>query len=164
MASAIGNKIWHWLQSGPLFIAMSIWLAIWTTTHLAPASWWLHVRYVQVGDVQTGHAVHLIVDREIRRDFYGQWSVTLRKSVGDHWEAIYCGTGNSEYRTDAILPNPLTLEWWADSECPSPLPPGRYQVATQWLIYPGGLWPPKQVRVLSNVFNVTEGPVAPRQD
>lgn len=163
MARTLAARFIHWSQSWPVFIGMSIWLVLWSALHLVPASWWMHVRYIQVKDTQAGRAVEMIVDREIRHEFYGQWSVHLRKKRDGGWETIDCGDGSNTYRTTSIFPAPLTLEWWSDGAC-SVLPPGTYQISTQWQIYPGGLWPPKQISVLSNVFHVQPGAVVQRQD
>lgn len=163
MARTLAHKFLHWSQSWPVFIAMTIWLILWAGLHLMPASWWFDVRYIQVKNAQADQPVHMIVDREIRHDFYGQWSVHLRRMRPGGWETITCGDGANTYRTTSVYPNPLTLQWWTDGDC-GVLEPGQYQLSTQWVIYPGGLWPPKTVSVLSNVFTVQEHPVIERQD
>lgn len=164
MAGTIAQRFVQFTQSWPVFIAMALWLAVWSGIHIIPGSWWMDVKYVQVRDVVAGEPVEMIVDRRIRRDFYAQWSVQVRRARGSEgWETIPCGAGANTYRTTSLLPNPLTLQWWSEGKC-SGLPPGRYQVSTQWHIYPGNLWPPKRVTALSNVFEVTDGKIADRLD
>lgn len=164
MARTLAQRFWKWSQSWPVFLFMSAWLAAWAGLHLMPGRWWLDVNYIQVANAAAGQPVSMIVDREIRHEFYGAWSVHLRREKGTAgWETIACGTGANTYRTTSLLPTPVTLDWWTEGECDS-LPPGRYQISTQWIIYPGSLWPPKTISVLSNVFEVTTEGQPERQD
>lgn len=163
MARAL-KSIGNWLQSWPVFILMSAWLLLWAGVHIMPGRYWLDVRYIQAKNSAAGQAISFIVDREIRHTFYGEWTVSLRRAIGDQgYVSVPCGRGATTYRPDAALPNPVTLEWWTDGACAT-LPVGRYQISTQWIIYPGWLWPPKTISVLSNVFDVTAEPQAERQD
>ena len=65
----------------------------------------------------------------------------------NHFSVV--GIGHDDI--DAVLPVPLTLEWWAPG-CGS-LPPGRYLVTTLWdFIEPP--FPIKLVEADSNIFEV----------
>ena len=36
-----------------------------------------------------------------------------------------------EYQTDAVLPDPVTLWWWTDGDCPT-IPDGHVRISTTW--------------------------------
>lgn len=117
-----------------------------------PASFWLDVGQIKVYDSKAGEPIRMEVSREIHRPFSGEWSVLVRKKRGEHWIVVCPGYGMVNYRPDAELPDPLTLEWWTDGACPA-LAAGTYLLTTSWVLYPAYL-PRKMVQITSNEFTV----------
>lgn len=126
------------------FLVASVWLA----------SWWYSIRSVVVFDSVVGADVLMQVDRQIHRPFIGSWSVLVRRQTDDGkgWEVVCAAHGRSDYRTDARLPDPLTLDWWTAGQCPRP-PAGRILISTIWTIEPV-LGRAKAVVAESNFFTV----------
>lgn len=135
-----------------LWVALA-YLAFRATTWLWPADWWLEVRRVLVFDSVAGAEVIMDVDRVIKRPFLADWFVVVREYDHGAWEVACTAHGSADYRPDAALPDPLTLDWWTQGACPS-LPAGRYLVSTIWTIPGRGTLPDKVVQTISNVFTV----------
>jgi hypothetical protein len=94
---------------------------------------WLVVSRVLVADATQGQPVKLFVDREIKKDFTGTWSVNVRRVTADALEIACTASGGGLYRKQATLPTPLTLDWWTfPVRCD--LPPGQYVLDTVWRI------------------------------
>lgn len=117
-----------------------------------PASWWFEVPRLRVMDGVAGAPIVMEVDRKIHRPFSGEWSVLVRKKRGEHWVVACPSYGMGNYRPDAELPEPLTLNWWTDGACPT-LVAGTYLMTTSWSIYPTYL-PKKWVQITSNEFTI----------
>lgn len=113
-----------------------------------PATWWLDVARVKVFDSEAGQPIHMEADRTIRRPFSGEWSAIVRRKRGKHWVVNCTAFGMGDYRPDAALPDPLTLDWWTDGAC-SVLQAGTYLLTTSWVLYPAYL-PRKVVQITSN--------------
>jgi hypothetical protein len=122
-----------------------------------PASWWMDVRAVLALDSVHGAEVVLVVDRDVHREFYGEWRVLVRRVTPDGRVEIVCAaSGGGNYRPDAALPDPVTLAWWTNGQCPHP-PPGDILISTVWRIEAGFA----RDRILhrdSNIFRVHEAP------
>lgn len=128
-------------------------LAYWLTYALPPASHWLRAGPILAFDAPVGSHVVLEIDREIRRPFTAQWRVLVRRfEPSQGWVVVCAASGGGDYRPDAALPQPLTLDWWTDGQCPHP-PEGRIMVSTVWRI-DTGLPGVRQVISESNVFTV----------
>lgn len=140
-------------------ILMFAWAALFlllgfAAAHAVSASWWLEVRSVRVFDAQAGAPVLMAVDRSIERDFYGDWSVSIRRWDAGGWVSYCQARGQANYATDSQLPDPLTLQWWTHPGC-HPLPPGRYVMRTSWTVHPDmSVLPAKRVQADSNIFEV----------
>lgn len=134
---------WPWLVT-ILLLPLMLW----------PASYWLDVQAIVVRSAQVGQPLSMVVDREVRRPFLGNWHVTIRQWDGAGWLTWCNASGKSNYRKDARYPKDLALQWWTDGQC-HPLPPGRYKVTTAWTIQNEGLVPDKIVVADSNIFEVT---------
>lgn len=117
-----------------------------------PTWFWLDVRSVHVADTVAGEDPIMTVDRTIRRDFRGDYTVIIKRKR-PHGFVFYCaGSGSSDYNTDAALPDPLKLSWWLyPARCD--LTAGSYRVDTLWRIdtKSGNV---REVRKRSNVFEV----------
>lgn len=117
-----------------------------------PTARWLEVRSVKVEDAMAGDDPIMHVDRAINTTFHGEY-VAIIKRKGIAGFSYFCsGIGGSDYRPDAVLPDPLHLSWWVyPSRCD--LPPGRYLVDTLWRIdTPSGVT--REVRNRSNIFTI----------
>ena len=124
---------------------------------LWPMSFWLEVRTVHVNDARADEPITMLVDREIKRGFFGTYNVTVHRWTNRGPEA-YCTARGEEwdYAAGAVYPVPLTLRWWVGGkrEC-SALPPGQYQVTTRWVNLGNFLpLPAKSLTVVSNIFTV----------
>lgn len=137
----------------PAVLALT--LAAYHLLSLLPGgSWWLQVDRVTAFDAPAGAAVVMEVDREVRRPFTADWRVLVRRWQGSGWEIVCLASGGGDYRPDAVLPSPLTLDWWTDGQCPTP-PSGQIMVSTVWTIntaLPGV----RTVVAESNVFRIEE--------
>lgn len=141
------------LNSRTMFLIMLVWLFIYASVHLWPASWWFEVNTLSAGPAQAYKPVPMTVDRKINRHFTGTWYVTVRQWGDRGWSSYCSATGSNAYQPEAVLPDRLTLEWWTDGRC-SMLPAGRYTVETTWIVH-GGPLPDKTIRAKSNIFEVT---------
>ena len=129
-----------------MFIGFTLW----------PTSFWLEVKNIKVHDVKVGEPIIMEVDRTIHRPFYADWNVTVRKEEGEGYVINCLNRAATDYRIDAKLPNPVTLDWWSNGAC-SDLKPGYYIITTSWDIRPDILGLPKKSLVVeSNVFKVKE--------
>lgn len=118
------------------------------------AEYWMRVVSVEATTTAAGDSPVLTVERQIVRPFVADWTVVVRKQVGVGWIISCTAHGGGNYRVDAALPEPLTLDWWTDGQCAT-LPPGTYQLATLWRLYPrDGVT--KRLLVDSNIFEVTQ--------
>jgi hypothetical protein len=146
-------KAWTAQAAGNAFIVgLVCWALFMTATHKWPASEWMDVRSVEVLPARAGEPVRMVVDREIKQSFVASWVVSVRKH-NNGMELVCVGSGTSNYRQGADLPGVLTLGWWTSGACET-LPPGRYFVATDWTIHPGGIFPAKTIRADSKPFEV----------
>lgn len=122
---------------------------------IPPASWWFEVNSIVVADLVEGEPALITVDRRINRDFTGVWRVEVRKldpATGQWVSDCVTAETRQSYITDAALPHPVTLDWWASDEC-GDVDPGTYYIATFWRINPDGLMP-RSLQVTSPVFKV----------
>lgn len=117
-----------------------------------PATTWFVVRNLAVADSFAYNSeVPVVYDREIKRDFNGQWWAEVRnaedKSITD------CrGHGSSRYTTDdALPPAGVDLKWIIGISCH--LPAGQYYLEISYSIAPAN-YPVKEYRAVSNVFTL----------
>jgi hypothetical protein len=143
----------RWNVTLGALLAVVLW---WAASVLPPSSFWFVARSMVVPDSVVGSDTVLLVDREIRRPVYGDWTVTVRKHVGDGWVLHCVATGGSDYSPLASLPDPLTLDWWTLDQCQD-LTAGTYFITTTWAFRPP--WLPGYRRsppLVSNAFRVME--------
>ena len=148
------QRIKFWMRGWVMPILMLLIIAIWhLSTILPPSSYWMHVHSVYAFDTPKNADVAMVVDREIKRPFTAQWNVLVRRATLDGgWEIVCMARGGGDYRPDAVLPDPLTLDWWTDGQCPHP-PAGQIMVSTVWDI-PTGFPGNRTILSESNVFTV----------
>lgn len=133
---------WPWLLT-LLLLPIQLW----------PPSYWFEVRSVLVSSVKQGDPVTMVVERNIKRPFRGDWDVTIRQWDGAGWVTYCNANGASNYRPDARFPVPLTLKWWTDGQCTN-FDNGRYKVTTTWRVLDIPLIQDRVITVDSNVFEV----------
>lgn len=141
---------------GRFFDRASILLVVWTGLALVPLDWlWFKPRVLQVADTTVTEPAAIRFERTIRRDFIGEYSVTVRGID----RGIVCQASSTRfpYERGATLPEPLDMAWWApgDSRCARLYPPGTYSMETCWTGY---VWfrlvPAKTTCMESNPFTV----------
>jgi hypothetical protein len=147
----IGNA----LQSWALFWLAVLYLTFKITVSVWPAGWWLSVERVLVFDGVADAEIIMDVDRTIHREFVADWSVVVREYQSGAWVVACTARGTSNYKPDAALPDPLTLDWWTDGACPR-LGPGRYIVSTIWTVRGSNALPEKVIQSASNTFEIRE--------
>jgi hypothetical protein len=141
------------VESNVMFAVMLGVVLSYAVARLWPASWWLEVRSVLAFNSLHGADVVMQVDRTIHRPFTAEWRVLVRKLTPDGRVEIVCAAaGGGNYRPDAALPDPMTLAWWTNGQCPNP-PPGQILVSTIWTINTG-LPGQRSVVADSNIFTV----------
>ena len=121
---------------------------------LWPASFWFDIRTVQIGTVPAGQPIPMLVEREIKRPFYGRWHATIRQWDGAGWVTWCNAEGGANYKPEARYPKNLSLQWWTDGAC-HPLPTGRYKVTTSWTVQSPIMLSSPTTELDSNVFEVT---------
>jgi hypothetical protein len=129
----------------------------WWASHVLPTSrYWFIAESMVIPDAPVGDDVLMIVNRTIKRQVFGEWTVTVRAQQENGW-SIYCvARGESDYSPLAVLPDPLTLDWWTYGQCEPP-PPGTYFVTTTWAFSPAWIPGPRRTPPLvSNSFRVLE--------
>jgi hypothetical protein len=143
------RAVWNGLAF-TLIASFVCWLSFAT---IAPASWWYEIRSVRVVDSTVGETPIMHIDRTIHQDFLGTYIVDVEQMQMDGRFTVVCSAyARTFYRSDAVLPEPVTLDWWSwPIKCA--LLPGRYRVETTWLIETP-LFPDKRAGVLSNEFLV----------
>ena len=105
-------------------------------------SWWFEINRFRVMDAQAGQPIIVDYDRTIWRNFEGQWRVEVWRDQRANWVSHCVANGGpQEYRTDTVLPDPVTMDWLAYTEprCFN-LPQGTYKVSVQITVNPGGFW------------------------
>lgn len=133
---------WPWLVT-LLVLPLQLW----------PAAYWFDVRAVHIASATVGEPLPMLVDRDVKRPFRGQWHATIRQWDGVGWVTWCNAEGKSNYRPEAKLPRNLALQWWTDGHC-HPLPVGRYKVTTTWTIIDVPLMPDRSTSIDSNLFEV----------
>lgn len=135
--------------------------------YFTPVSYWYDAQPEQVSSVVQGEEPQLTIEREIKRDFSGAWSVKLRKHTGGRSDLV-CFTEEVpfNYSAEATLPEDIGLEWWTWNRCAeattgepidfTELEPGVYQMTTcHSVVGPFGIR--KTDCRKSNFFEVTNG-------
>lgn len=146
MLRAIVNYF-SFFVAGMLLLLGAVVIQVW------PASFWFEARSVRVFDSQVGRPIVMAVDRSINRDFRGEWIASIRRMEKGRWASYCVATGTTNYRTDSVYPDPLTLQWWTHPNC-HPLPPGKYLMRTAWVIKGESFLPDKVAQADSNIFEV----------
>lgn len=120
-----------------------------------PATFWLSVKSVHVDDAERGQPPVMEVVRTIRRPFEAKWRVQLEREVADgRFLFLRSVSGENQYGPQAVLPEPLTLDWWTHPQRWRPMP-GHYRIETCWTIRVPGLFD-RMTCAVSNTFEVKQ--------
>lgn len=150
MARAVTGILLSWWATAIMALLVS---GYWLSNYWPPAAYWYELRHLHVDDARVGEPVLMRVDRQIHKHFVGEFGVIVRKRKPDGWMVVCNGSGGGDYRPDAILPEPLTLDWWSNRACPAIDVPGHYTVTTTiTMVSPLGLQ--RVVKHESNIFEV----------
>lgn len=103
----------------------------WLFGTILPGSYWMRAS-VSVPTQEPGD-VRLYVERQIHRQFFGQYYVRVWRESAVGWFVVCDGHGGGQYRSGAELPPHVTLSWWTSGRC-AHLNPGTYKITTEWLI------------------------------
>lgn len=149
---------WRAVAIGALVGTAIAWMSVIETAilMLVPASWWVEIRTFHVEDARAGEAPRMRVVRSVRRPVTGEWNKTVRQVTEGGLVSVCERTGSTDFMPEALIPDAVDLDWWMSGEVPcAPLAEGYYVVTTVWqLAIPGRL--PKELRVVSNTFEVRE--------
>jgi len=91
-------------------------------------------RYFDVRSVsaeRVGNTAHLHIDRAIYAPIEMSFAVRIMEDRGGWHQVCKHESGVFQYRPEAELPVPVTLDWWTDGRCAS-IPPGPVQIITTW--------------------------------
>lgn len=95
-----------------------------------------------------GDTATLTVDRTVKMPIHMAFSVRVQSRIGAGWvDTCAMSSGVIFYQPDAVLPDPVTLDWWTWGECPD-LPPGDARIVTTWTPEPRGM---QSVTVIAEV-------------
>ena len=90
---------------------------------------------------RVGDTAHLHIDRIIHAPIEMSWTVRVMEEADDGWRQVcQASSGVFQYRPEARLPVPTSLEWWTDGQCVD-LPPGPARIITTWTPQRAGLDP-----------------------
>lgn len=112
-----------------------------------PATIWFSVNRMDIRDAATWQEVTVDYDRDIHRDFYGEWRVMVTREVEGGNEVV-CSTKwhPNDYEVGNVPPEPVSLQWLMNTE-PScyALPPGSYEATVTWSVNHGSLFFQREV-------------------
>ena len=95
----------------------------------------VHEIYAQ----RAGTGADMYVDRTIKAPVQMSFVVRILGWTGAGWKQVCIMEGGPLlYRPDAVIDNPVSLDWWTNGKCPE-LPSGRAMIETTWK--PVGLAP-----------------------
>lgn len=131
---------------------------LWLVLSLLPLSLWFDPGQVRVSNGSAEREPVILFSRDIKRNVRMQYQVVVRK-MGSKTAVCDPKRGPFTYRSDAHLPDTITLTWWTggDDRC-WPQPPGDYILETCWTM-PAPFWgfvPAKTVCRDSNPFTIAE--------
>lgn len=87
----------------------------------------------EIKAVRNGESADLFVNRTIAAPLSMTFNVRIMEKVGGGWRQ-FCATPPFPailYQPDAVIDQPVSLDWWTWSACPS-LPDGPARIVTTW--------------------------------
>lgn len=125
---------------GALAIAGSTFLSIVQVMPQPKTSDYFEVGYVT--GQRVGQSAELTVNRAIKAPLHMRFTVRVMEQEPAGWNE-FCNMSSDAailYQPNAVLPEPVTLDWWTWGECPV-LPPGPARVITTWTPTDAGFQP-----------------------
>ncbi len=87
---------------------------------------------VSVEANRVGDTAEMAVERYIYSPIVMEYTVRVMRDRPDGLSMVCVSHGGPfEYQPRAILPEPLTLDWWTDGDCKT-IPEGPVQIITTW--------------------------------
>ncbi len=88
-----------------------------------------------------GETAVIQFDRVIHQPLHMEFTVRVQGKARQGWvEVCAMSSGVILYTPDAVLPDPVTLDWWTWGKCPT-LPEGPARIVTTWAPDARGLEP-----------------------
>lgn len=130
-------------------------LALYTAAWLTPPTWWYQPVSIQIGDAAEGEDPVVSINRKIKRDFNGRYSVSVWRDPPDGHVAC-AGSDTLHYRGGLYEPHESPLTQWADDPWCARKQPGRYYAEACWTVLRPwwGIVPDKTVCAVSNIFTI----------
>lgn len=157
---------YKWIGLG-LGVVLFVYVLPVVLARVIPFDWWMDIRRIEVTDMQVGQPLFVAVDRDINRNFEGQFRVNVRRVSPTGGVDSYCTRYNYgesvPYQKGAVYPPEATLRWFMDippnPPCEPPLrdKPGKfYLIVDYWIPILGG-FVTLHDQHQSNTFSVYEG-------
>lgn len=137
------------------WVLLPLAIALYTAAWLTPARWWYQPGSVVIADTPQGQDPVVSINRTIKRDFDGRYTVSIWKDPPDGHVAC-AGSDSLRYRGGLYAPHEAPLTQWADDPWCARLAPGRYYAEACWTILRPwwGIVPDKTICITSNIFTV----------
>lgn len=95
----------------------------------------------EIKAVRKDDTADLWVNRTIHEPLHMAFSVRLLQRFAGGWsEFCFMESKPFLYMPDAVIPQPVTLDWWTHGKCPT-LPDGPARIVTTWAPAGRGLMP-----------------------
>lgn len=123
---------------------------------MMPQSYWYTLNEAQPLDTPVGEKVLMDVKQTIFHDFHGFWTVEIYKRTNKGFVKYCTASGENNYNADSVLPEPVTIKWWAPSNASCfgiNLPLGEYYMTTSHTVDMSFV-PDKTKTIRSNVFRI----------
>lgn len=91
-----------------------------------------HFEVASVDAARMGNTAELRVSRQIHSPIVMEYTVRIMAEAKDGLR-LFCSAhgGPFEYHPRAVMPDPVTLDWWTDGQCKA-IPDGAVQIITTW--------------------------------
>lgn len=137
--SATGNMVFQTLAAFSITGAMTL-----SAVDMMPENTITTSEFFEVHGItakREGSTAIFKVNREIHQPITMSYTVRVMVDKGGRWhQSCFATASPFEYSPDAILPDPIKLDWWTNGDCTT-LPEGRVQIWTTWTPQLYGLAP-----------------------
>jgi hypothetical protein len=125
--------------------------------------WFVVSKFDVFPTTKYGKDTSIVYDREIKKDFFAQWTVVIRQlDETDHTIPIrsteFCGGfGAQKYPKNNKLPPAVSIVWltYDSKECVKlKTTPGLYKIDVSWTIDRGPYYYPIEYKITSNIFRI----------
>ena len=130
---------------------------LWNYSDFRPTSYCVQYEEVYVFDSVVGESPKMSVDRVVNHPYRAKWIAEVEKLQDGKFVVLEkcTGRGENNYAPNNTVPKNLDLNWWIyPTICR--LQPGHYRIETVWILQNYN----KEIRVVSNVFEIKESPDA----